>query len=524
MKKSLFIVALLFLFCIAKINAQDHVNYNLYIQNPTLYNPANLFDGYKYSAYLNSHIQMVGFDGAPRTNAFGINGKLAENMGLGFVGYQSKQGLNTQTNLNLGYAYRAIFADDNYLNMGLNLGAYFEGFDYTGVQYADFTDDWFLINGNKSASFAARFGAQYFIKNFEIGIAMPELYQKKSLNLHTLGIFAYNWQVNDFLFKPSLLVRYAKYTKLQYDVNFGATWKKLIQFQLGYRSEKNVVAILGLKLGDYNIAYAYQFDFADVPKISTGTHEIQISYQLPFREKKPQDHKYDCQCCYCVAKRNGTIECNQGEKVEVPNNDDKIELQILMKDKKYVNAIKGNIYILKDGKVIETYTADDKGEKNIYLSPDKYEINIKAKGYLPIRDTLSFTENEKGTKKVYSLEPEKLEEGLVFSFNSIEFETGSAKIASSAYSTLDLLVEIFTDNPNLVVEIAGHTDNTGTEEANTRVSEKRAIAVGDYFISKGVKPEQFITKGYGSAKPTTTNDTEEGRAKNRRVEFTVTKI
>ena len=81
-------------------------------------------------------------------------------------------------------------------------------------------------------------------------------------------------------------------------------------------------------------------------------------------------------------------------------------------------------------------------------------------------------------------------------------------------------VQILKKNPNLKVEIDGHADSTGAPEYNMALSEKRAQAVKDFFVTRGVDPDRLTTKGFGITKPAASNDTREGRAKNRRVELT----
>jgi len=73
----------------------------------------------------------------------------------------------------------------------------------------------------------------------------------------------------------------------------------------------------------------------------------------------------------------------------------------------------------------------------------------------------------------------------------------------------------------LKVELGGHTDNVGSDESNLILSEKRASAVVNYLVSNGITAERLSAKGYGESKPLDSNDTEKGRAKNRRTEFTI---
>jgi len=101
----------------------------------------------------------------------------------------------------------------------------------------------------------------------------------------------------------------------------------------------------------------------------------------------------------------------------------------------------------------------------------------------------------------------------------IEFETGSAVIRSSSYRTLDDIFESAVVAEGLKVGVYGYTDNKGLDQVNIPLSEKRAAAVKDYLIRKGLKESQIESKGFGSAKPVADNSTEEGRSRNRRVEI-----
>jgi OOP family OmpA-OmpF porin len=86
---------------------------------------------------------------------------------------------------------------------------------------------------------------------------------------------------------------------------------------------------------------------------------------------------------------------------------------------------------------------------------------------------------------------------------------------------LDEAAMVLRNNPDLNVEIQGHTDNTGPAEYNLMLSQKRAESAMNYLVDKGVDPARLTAKGYGFEQPVASNDTKEGRAKNRRVEFRV---
>lgn len=103
----------------------------------------------------------------------------------------------------------------------------------------------------------------------------------------------------------------------------------------------------------------------------------------------------------------------------------------------------------------------------------------------------------------------------------ISFEKGSTKLTSGSFDELNRLAETLKTNEKINVELAGHTDNVGSESANQRLSKLRAVAVANYLIQKGINEKRIVTTGYGSKEPITDNISEESRIKNRRVELRV---
>jgi OOP family OmpA-OmpF porin len=103
----------------------------------------------------------------------------------------------------------------------------------------------------------------------------------------------------------------------------------------------------------------------------------------------------------------------------------------------------------------------------------------------------------------------------------IRFESGKADISTDSAGLLDRLIETALRCPNATIEIAGHTDSAGDETANQALSEKRAQAVADYLVKAGLSASRFTPVGYGSAQPVASNETEEGKAQNRRIDFVV---
>lgn len=126
-------------------------------------------------------------------------------------------------------------------------------------------------------------------------------------------------------------------------------------------------------------------------------------------------------------------------------------------------------------------------------------------------------------KKVPDAKVERVGEGIVVEFNNkILFGFDSYALTPAAKANLDKLRTVLTDFPDTDIEIQGHTDDTGTDSYNEKLSERRAAAVKNYLKSKGVARRRINTVGYGESAPAYSNSNEDGRSKNRRVEFLIT--
>jgi outer membrane protein OmpA-like peptidoglycan-associated protein len=118
---------------------------------------------------------------------------------------------------------------------------------------------------------------------------------------------------------------------------------------------------------------------------------------------------------------------------------------------------------------------------------------------------------------------ERVEEGIKVEFNEkILFEFSKSDLSTAAKTNLDKLVAVLNKYPNTNIEVQGHTDSRGTDEYNMGLSQRRANTVADYLKSKGITNSRITTKGFGESAPGYTNDTPEGMAQNRRVEFLIT--
>ncbi|SEH96181.1 Outer membrane protein OmpA [Paenimyroides aquimaris] len=116
---------------------------------------------------------------------------------------------------------------------------------------------------------------------------------------------------------------------------------------------------------------------------------------------------------------------------------------------------------------------------------------------------------------------ERVGEGIkvILNENTVNFNFDSAELTSTAKANLDKIAKVFIDNPKTLITLYGYTDSVGKDEYNLKLSRTRANAVRSYLGSKGIGVKRITAQGMGEADPIASNDTDAGRAKNRRVEF-----
>jgi outer membrane protein OmpA-like peptidoglycan-associated protein len=156
------------------------------------------------------------------------------------------------------------------------------------------------------------------------------------------------------------------------------------------------------------------------------------------------------------------------------------------------------------------------------LPAGKYVYQARDKHNCRSSDTVIF--NEPVIVKDEFLEGLKaIDEGSAVVLENIFFEFNKTDLLPESYTELNKVVQFMLEEDIKQIEISGHTDNEGTDAYNQKLSEGRAASVVSYLASQGIKPERMLAVGYGESRPVDTNKTDEGRAQNRRVEFTLIK-
>ncbi|MFT4602984.1 MAG: outer membrane protein OmpA-like peptidoglycan-associated protein, partial [Arenicella sp.] len=178
----------------------------------------------------------------------------------------------------------------------------------------------------------------------------------------------------------------------------------------------------------------------------------------------------------------------------------------------------------KKGKVTQKFTTNSATGKFLISLPSggNYGIAVKADGYLFHSENFDIPAGSAYNLVNKTIELKNIKIGSKIALRNVFFDSGKSILRSESNAELERLVKLMKDVPGLKIELSGHTDNTGSAQGNIKLSQSRAEAVVTYLTGKGIAKNRMTAKGYGSAKPVDTNDTNDGRQNNRRTEFEIT--
>jgi OmpA-OmpF porin, OOP family len=217
--------------------------------------------------------------------------------------------------------------------------------------------------------------------------------------------------------------------------------------------------------------------------------------------------------------------------------DTTVDIEILLKPVAKKLLLTGNIYDKKtDQQIPARVTIVAKETKGVNLQADGsrgsyekevpklgwYMVSASAEGYLNTTDSIQAESDDLSpfTRDLY-LQP--IEVGVTVRLKNIYFDFDKTTLKKESFTELNKVVDFLKQNSTVEIEISGHTDNKGSDEYNENLSQGRSQSVVDYLISQGIDSFRLSAKGYGESKPIDSNDSDAGRANNRRVEFTVLK-
>ncbi len=178
---------------------------------------------------------------------------------------------------------------------------------------------------------------------------------------------------------------------------------------------------------------------------------------------------------------------------------------------------------LSDGAVIGSAAADPTtGEYQIALPMGhEYGFHANAEGHYPVSQHLDLTDLSKFKEVERDLILAPVTRGASIRLNNLFFDFDRDVLRDVSKPELDRLVRFLQEHPSMIIQVDGHTDSVGGFEYNVDLSRRRAKAVVDYLVSHGISDVRLIPRGFGKTRPVATNETDEGRQLNRRVEYSI---
>lgn len=277
---------------------------------------------------------------------------------------------------------------------------------------------------------------------------------------------------------------------------------------------------------------------------------VQSAIEVKMKEQKPvnlrttpngtfETRTPEIEAYTITAASNGFLPFTQTYKVPRINRDTTLHVDIYLTPLAKQLVLAGDVLDKKtnqrigSSKVEVVYKPDRTVSYSLTATEGSYQQNISglgwylltgsAEGYLNATDSVEVVSDEI-TPVIKNLSLTQIEVGLTVRLKNIYFDFDKTTLKSESFIELNKVVDFLKRNPTVSIEISGHTDSKGSDTYNQTLSQGRSQAVVDYLISQGIDASRLEAHGYGESKPIDSNDTEEGRANNRRVEFTVLKV
>lgn len=469
-----YIIILMFLSYIGV--AQQLPHYSLYMYNDAVINPAISGINDNDLLTLVYRNQWTGFEGAPKTQLLSYQRSQSDKIGLGMMFFNDVTGAISRTGTQLSYAYRIPLSNNYKLSLGLASSVYQYVWDDTRIQLYDEVYDPILSGAvEKTFVLDATFGTYIHSDKYYLGVAVPHLIESKinindsegnKLVRHYFITTGYKFDLNsDVVIEPSILFKGTSATPFQYDVNFKINYKDYLWLGSSYRDQDAIVFMLGLNFNNYSFGYSYDKTTSDISSYNSGSHGIMLRYEFGNKKLKPSVVNQD--------------RDNDGVSNDVDNCPDQ------------PGTLENGGCPDSDGDGV--IDKEDQCPKTPGLKTDK-GCPILTKEQSAILDT---------------------------AFVNLEFVFAKAEITFESYSHLERLGLMLSKNPEMRLRITGHTDNIGDDKVNMELSKNRSQAVKFFLTDRGIKADRIIALFYGENRPIAPNDTDEGRAKNRRVELTI---
>ena len=501
------IILILFIAFISTIGyGQQLPHYSLYMLNEVIINPAALSKEKDNKLTLMLRDQWSSFEGAPTTQSISYNHLNHNKFKKGISILNDVTGPISNINATVSGAYSISIQDRNRIALGASATIMQYKIDNSQITLED--DGVFdptLYGGvDKAHGSSFAIGAYYYNSDYFIGLAVPNIISSslnisdnkdsnKPENHYYINGGANIDLANNNKVIPSFMIKKVGALPIQLDINIRGVYNDLLWAGLSYRTSDAVVALFGIDYDQSSFGYSYDITTSSMRIPSAGTHGLLYSYKFKSKQRDRDNDGVLDEVDECP-KTPGLLALNG-----CPDRD-------------------------KDG------VKDSKDD-----CPD--DFGLKINNGCPDTDGYGLQDAFDDCPKVYGSLMNKgcpVVEGIIDTvfvirtieeldsvFNNIEFEFNKAILTFTSQNSLDKAGKYLDIRSKLNIHLVGHTDNIGSDKSNMKLSKYRVKAVQKYLVDRGIPKSRIEISWKGESVPLSTENSDNARSKNRRVELII---
>ena len=532
-------VMLLLALIAGKAQAQQVPLYNQYYYSPSLaYPSATVFGDQRYASFVYRD-QFGGLLGAPQNFAFGLTSSQWGRTAFSANVTTADIGFISQVKISGGVGFKLFGEGKEGLAIGAQAGVSFFNLNEERLNPENPVDivlvDLLGLNGS---SLSVDLSLSYRKGGLRVDAAIPTVINESlsddafiQINDDNvpdfIGGVGYEFMLNPGLtFSPYAGVRIRETIGAELDVMAEFNFKDKFRAFGGYRDNYGPTIGFGAQVFT-KLLFTFNYDFGDkdVPFLADGFNEFGLHYQLANKAQKEED---------CITAGEEVVNRIIDEKIfdeNLVNDEDRKKALCYLASleegkRKEKNLRAGEAYTALFAKVKADELARVEAERQAKLEQERLEEERRqAEAEARERERLAELEKLELQKRqeLYRQKQVEIKAALTLATDAVQFNSGSATLKAESYASLDAVIKLLSENPEVALKLSGYTDNTGNAATNLQLSKDRAQAVKAYMVGKGISENRLEADGFGIANPRADNNTREGRALNRRVEMEIVK-
>lgn len=297
------VIAIAFVFSGPLLLAQQQPEYTQYMYNTLIFNPAYAGSNGPLDVSLLHRSQWVGIEGAPKTQSFGLHGKMGKKVGLGLSAINDKIGPSNQFAVNAAFAYHLVTGRNTQLALGVNVGMDVMNINWSKGLYYDSNDVILNDNINEVRPLVGA-GAYFYSDKWYLGVSAPSFLTLNSYDPGEEVVFqrrnhyylmaGYVFNLSDQLrFKPAILGTVVEGSPISMDVSANFQWMEKFTLGVAHRFSDSVSALAGFHLArSFFVGYAYDYSVSKLNKYNDGSHEIILKYTLSNKNERARSPRF----------------------------------------------------------------------------------------------------------------------------------------------------------------------------------------------------------------------------------------